>query len=149
MGGEGDVLYFDPFYFKDGKTPKPKYFIVLKITGSTTVLASLPSSLDYRPTTSSDAYGCIDVPEACFSCFVFKGGHPVATNGWAFPRDTFLYGQQIDEYEVAILHDIYPVAGLDYHIVGTLNDEAFRHLKQCFAESGSVKRRFRRLLTFD
>ncbi|SDG02103.1 hypothetical protein SAMN04487996_114155 [Dyadobacter soli] len=47
MGGEGDILYFDLFYFKNGKTPKAKYFIVLKTTGTTTVIASLPSSRDF------------------------------------------------------------------------------------------------------
>jgi hypothetical protein len=26
---EGTLLYFDPFVFKNGATPKPKYFIVL------------------------------------------------------------------------------------------------------------------------
>jgi len=29
---EGNIIYFDPFYFKNGNTAKRKYFIVLKNT---------------------------------------------------------------------------------------------------------------------
>jgi hypothetical protein len=149
MGGEGDILYFELFYFKNSNPPKAKYFIVLKIIGASTILASLPSSRDFRPTASSEAYGCIEVPEACFNCFVFKADLPVATNNWAFPLDTFVYGQQIDEYEIANLKDIYPVEGLDYQVVGRLKDTGFKDLKDCFCHSASVKRRFRRLLASD
>jgi len=31
---EGTLLYCDPFVFKNGATPKPKYFIVLANTDS-------------------------------------------------------------------------------------------------------------------
>jgi hypothetical protein len=33
---EGNIIYFDPFYFKNGNTAKPKYFLVFcfqKING--------------------------------------------------------------------------------------------------------------------
>ena len=146
MGEEGAILYFDPFFFKNGNASKPKYFIVSKVSETTSILASLPSSIDYRPAASSNSYGCMEIPEACFNCFVFQSGLPVATNDWAFPLDTFIYGQQIDEYNIATLRDIYPVQGLDYRILGKLKDAEFKHLKQCFAQSASVKRRFRRLL---
>lgn len=149
MGDEGNILYFDLFYFRNSSTPKAKYFIVVKTSGSTTILASLPSSRDFRPTSSSETYGCVEVPEACFNCYVFKGGFPVTADNWAFPLDTFVYGQQIDEYEIATLQDIYPVQGLDYKILGRLKDAEFRQLKACFVQSASVKRRFRRLLAAD
>jgi hypothetical protein len=149
MGGVGDILYFDLFHFKNGNTPKAKYFIVLKTTGATTILASLPSSRDFRPANSSETHGCVEVAEACFNCYVFKGGFPVTTHNWAFPLDTFVYGQQIDEYEIATLQDIYPLQGLDYKILGRLKDAEFQQLKNCFVQSASVKRRFRRLLATD
>nr|WP_295929626.1 hypothetical protein [uncultured Dyadobacter sp.] len=147
MGEEGDVLYFNPFYFKNGSASKPKYFIVLKVFNAQSLLASLPSSLDYRPAQSMVGYGCIEVPEACFNCFLFKAGHSVTINDWSFPLDTYLYGQQIDEYDIAVLKDIYPVEGLDYKIVGRLQDVIFKSLKDCFVTSASVKRKFRRLLS--
>lgn len=149
MGEEGDILYFDLFYFKNSSTPKAKYFVVLKSVGATTILASLPSSRDFRPIALAADYGCVEIPEACFNCFVFKAGVAVTTNNWAFPLDTFVYGQQIDEYEIATLQDIYPVPGLDYKIVGRLMKFEFTQLKTCFSQSASVKRRFRRLLATD
>jgi hypothetical protein len=30
MFDEGTIIYFDPFYFKNGNAAKPKYFVVLK-----------------------------------------------------------------------------------------------------------------------
>lgn len=47
MYQKGNIIYFTPFYFKNGNTPKPKYFVVLSVSESETILASLPSSRDY------------------------------------------------------------------------------------------------------
>ena len=41
---QGAILYFDPFIFPDGGSPKPKYFLVLKHVDDTLLLASLPTS---------------------------------------------------------------------------------------------------------
>lgn len=49
---EGKVLYFDPFYFKDKVGgQKPKYYIVLKKLVDEVVLATLPTSKDFVPST--------------------------------------------------------------------------------------------------
>lgn len=49
MYSEGNILYFDPFYFKNGAESKPKYFLVLKRIGDHAPLASLPSSKMHLP----------------------------------------------------------------------------------------------------
>lgn len=49
MFEEGNILYFNPFYFENGNQPKPKYFLVLKLTEDKAVLASLPTSHDHIP----------------------------------------------------------------------------------------------------
>ena len=146
MDKEGDILYFDPFYFKNGNKSKPKYFIILKVIEGKALLASLPSSLDFRPSTVLDNHGCIEIPEASFNCYIFQANYKVTTNNWAFPLDTYVYGQQIDEYEISILKDIYPVEGLDYKIIGTLLISEFEKLISCFKNSANVKRKFKRLL---
>ncbi|MBE9466023.1 hypothetical protein ACFP1I_00300 [Dyadobacter subterraneus] len=102
MDKEGDILYFDPFYFKNGNKSKPKYFIILKVIEGKALLASLPSSLDFRPSTFLDNHGGIEIPEASFNCYIFQANYKVTTNNWAFPLDTYVYGQQIDEYEISI-----------------------------------------------
>lgn len=147
MGNEGDILYFDPFYFTNGNSSKPKYFIILKLLGETSLLASLPSSKAFLPASIIKKHGCIDLEEACFNCYIFKARNVITTNQWSFPLDTYVYGQQIDEYEIAILKDIYPVQNLDYKIIGTLTDTEFRLLKECFATSANVKRKYKKLLS--
>lgn len=147
MDNEGAILFFNPFYFKNGNVSKPKYFIVLKALNGTTILASLPSSIDFRPTTDATSHGCVELPEARFNCYVFEAQRLVTTKGWAFPLNTFVYGQQIDEYELSVLKDIYPVEGLDYKIVGTLLTGEFQRMKDCFLKSASVKRKFRKMLS--
>lgn len=147
MGNEGDILYFDPFYFKNGNSSKRKYFIVLKIIGETSIIASLPSSKNFLPAKIIKKHGCIEVSEACFNCYIFEGKHIDTTNGWSFPLDTYVYGQQIDEYELSILKDIYPVQDLDFQIIGNLTAQEFTLLKDCFTKSSNVKRKYKRALS--
>lgn len=142
----GNIIYFDPFYFKDGSASKPKYFLVLKIIGSNVILASLPSSKDHLPRHLEINHGCLEVPEGNINCYVFKANNVVTTNNWAFPMDTFLYGQWLDEYEIVQLADIYPVDGIDYQVIGQLTGQELNKLIHCFTQSASVKRKFKRLL---
>ncbi len=60
---EGSVLYFNPFVFPDGGTPKSKYFIVLKHVGKKLLLASLPTSKDNVPSFITKFHGCIENPD--------------------------------------------------------------------------------------
>ncbi|MGF1565418.1 MAG: hypothetical protein ACFCUH_08625 [Flavobacteriales bacterium] len=49
MFQEATIVYFDPFYFKNGNVAKPKYFIVLKRFNEQQLLASLPTRKDAIP----------------------------------------------------------------------------------------------------
>jgi hypothetical protein len=143
----GQVLYFTPFYFKDASPSKPKYFIVLKVLdGGDVVLVSLPSSQRYLPSSVTVTHGCVEIPDACISCYIFEAKRPVTDGGWSFQLDTFLYGQYLDTYEVALLEEIYPIEGVDYEIIGKLTQQELRAVVQCFANSSSVKRKIKRLL---
>ncbi len=44
-----NILYFKPFYFKNGNAAKNKYFVVLSSQNDNTVLATLPTSKDHVP----------------------------------------------------------------------------------------------------
>ena len=146
MFTQGAILFFDPFHFKNSNPAKAKYFIVLAVTPTNTVLATLPSSKDFVPAGQTIEHGCVEIEAANFNCYIFPAGQPVATNGWAFPRNTFVYGQQLDEYDVADMQSRYPVEGLDYEIVGQLTSAEFGRLRTCLAASASVKRKFRKML---
>jgi hypothetical protein len=143
----GKLIYFDPFYFKDGSTSKPKYFLVLKVVDSLVILVSLPSSVDHLPRMIDIDHGCIEIPEGCINCYVFKANVAITVHGWGFPLDTFLYGQWIDEYEIELLMDIYPLEGVDYKIIGELTPHELTDVIDCFSKSAAVKRKYRRLLS--
>lgn len=102
MYEEGMILLFHPFIFKNGATPKDKFFIVLKKLDGHILLASLPTSKDHVPTDLGVRHGCIDLPERTFNAFVFLSGQNVATQidgtSFAFKKDTFIYGADLDVY---------------------------------------------------
>lgn len=147
MYSEGTIIYFTPFYFKDGTPSKPKYFIVLKSLSSSLVLVSLPTSQQYLPQQIPVSHGCLEIPEQCINCYIIKAQQVITTNNWSFELDTFLYGQWLDEYSVEILSDIYAIEGIDYHIIGKLTDTEYRKIIQCFSGSSSVKRKYKRILS--
>lgn len=55
---EGTLLYCEPFVFKNGATPKPKYCIVLGQIGDKVMMVSLPTSKDHVPADAMMERGC-------------------------------------------------------------------------------------------
>ena len=98
---EGSVLYFNPFVFPDGGTPKPKYFIVLKHVGEKLLLASLPTSKDNVPSFITKSHGCIENPDINFNCYYFDPTITVCDNGFSFPTETYVYGFRLKEFDAS------------------------------------------------
>lgn len=145
---EGNIIYFDPFYFPEGKSaPKSKYLIVLKKTDSDGVLASLPTTKDSIPAADVIAHGCIELPRINFNCFVISKDMVVTQCGKQLPRTSHIYGPQIDTYEIQMLESVYPNEGSDYYIFGKMRDDVFEDLRQCLITSRVVKRKFKRMLS--
>jgi hypothetical protein len=84
--------------------------------------------------------------EACINCYIFQANRPITKGGWAFPMNTFLYGQWLDDFPLTVLRANYQIEGVDYEIVGELTDEELRNVIHCFAHSANVKRKYKRLL---
>ena len=108
MFEEGTIIYFDPFYFKNGNTAKPKYFVVLKNQDGQNILASLPTRTDSIPQKEEIDNGCIELPSINLNCFVISNEIEVTECGKMFDFKTHIYGHQIDVYEVEFLKEIYP-----------------------------------------
>jgi len=143
----GKLIYFDPFYFKNKDDSSPKFFLVLKVIDSNAILASLPSSKKHLPSTLELQHGCLEMPDACINCYIFKAGKQVTKDGWCFELDTMLYGNWIDDYQVETLTEKYPIEGVNYEIKGEILDEELTNIINCFANSKTVKRKYKRLLT--
>ncbi len=147
MFQEGVIIYFDPFYFKNGNPAKPKYFVVLKNLKNQAVLASLPTSKDFIPEKEEIEEGCIELPDINLNCFVISKYTEITDCGKRFDFKTFVYGHQIDDYEIEFLKEIYPIENTDYVIWGKMKKALFESLTKCLKNSKSVKKKYRKLLS--
>jgi hypothetical protein len=142
----GNILYFTPFYFKNGNKAKPKYFVILKEIDGESILASLPTRKDSIPENEVIERGCVELPDINLNCFVFSPEIEVTKCNKFFDFKTHIYGYQIDSYKIEDLNDIYRIEETDYVIFGEMKDEIFSQLIDCLKDSKAVKRKFIRLL---
>lgn len=141
---EGKVLYFDPFYFKDKVGgQKPKYYIVLKKLVDEVVLATLPTSKDFVPSTIEKVHGCMEHPEINFNCYYFAAGQSVCTNGFGFPVETYVYGYRLQTHVLADFEKQVEDGKTVISEKGQLTNEEFLAIVDCLRKSPAVKRAFR------
>lgn len=141
MFDEGQLLRFEPFAFKNGREPKAKFFAVLKHMDETLVMASLPTSKNHVPDSMAVNHGCVNIPENCMSVFVFAPGQPI-TDGFSFPLPTYIYGEQVDEYEVSFLNQMESTMTS----LGQIKPELMQELLDCLKGSSTIKRKYKRIL---
>jgi hypothetical protein len=134
---EGTLLYCDPFVFKNGATPKPKFFIVLANTDDGVMLASLPTSKDHVPGDAEVVRGAVNIPERGVNAYVFEAGDKVTEN-FAFPRRTFVYGEQVDDYTEEDINAM----GSTIQNLGVLKPEILADLKACLKQATNIKRKY-------
>lgn len=146
MFSEGDILYFSPFYFKNGNKAKNKYFVVLKNIGNKALLAVLPTRKDSIPDSMMIDSGCVEASGINFNCFVFSEHTEVTECGKCFDFRTHLYGSQIDDYDISFINNLYPHKDKDYVLWGRMKVELYEALIDCFCKSSVVKRKYRREL---
>ena len=151
MFKEGNILYFEPFYFENGNTPKPKYFLVLKEVDNQLILASLPTSHDHIPSNMSKVHGCIDDSTINFNCYYFKAGKDIAFydvggETFSFPRDTYVYGYRIAFFDLELFKKQIKEHLSMVTLKGRLFETEMQELLDCLRKSASVKRSFRKLL---
>lgn len=143
MFEEGNIVYFTPFYFPNGKSaPKPKYCIILKSIKGETIIASLPTRTDSIPNGITIQTGCIEMPSINLNSFIFDTATEITECGKYFDFETFVYGHQLDFYSIDLFNDIYRIEGTDYEIFGKLKQHLFESLLTCLRNSKSVKKKF-------
>ena len=146
MFTEGEIIYFDPFYFKNGNTAKEKYCLILKVVGTQSIVASLPTRKDGIPVAHEEKTGCVELPDINLNCFVIPAERVVTSNGKSFPFKTHLYGHELDTYDQNLMKELYVIEGTDYVRWGQMLPELFSEILTCFKNSGSVKRGIKKLL---
>lgn len=140
------VIYFNEFFFKNGNTSKPKYLIILGRVEDKTIVASLPTRTNNAPGLVTEQHGCINHDDRCFNCYAFEAGREICENGFSFDLPTFIYGNQVEDYEIEIMEDVYSIPGVDYEEMGVLTENEFQAILDCIRNSSSTKRKIKRLL---
>ncbi len=144
---ERQVLYFRPFYFKNGDAPKNKFLVILKNIDGISIVASLPTKVNNAQTLINIPHGCVNIEERQLSCYIFEAGRPVCENGYAFKLPTHMYGDQINDYELKALTKGNTIKeGVEYDVVGLLTQSEFNDIYKCLSENNSTKNRIKRLL---
>ena len=146
MFEERMVLYISPFYFKNGNTSKNKFFIILKSVEDKLIIGSLPTSKNKVPSLITKKHGCNNDNERMFNCYSFSPDKTITDNGFCFPKPTFIYGNDVEDYASEIIQEIYKVEGIDYEIKGRLTDDEYDAIIKCIKLSSAVRRGIKRLL---
>ena len=150
MFEEGNLLLFRPFLFKNGATPKDKFFVVLKELEGNILLASLPTSKDHVPSDMEVKHGCLDMPERFVNVFVFLSDEEIAFKDdgirFSFRKNTFIYGADLDVYPTSQFNLQERMAQTVIEKIGKLDDDIFNELVSCLAGSKAVKNKFRKML---
>lgn len=143
---QGGILYFDPFIFPDGGSPKPKYFLVLKHIDDTLLLASLPTSKDHIPEYIEKRHGCIERSDISFNCYYFDPSVIICDNGFSFPVETYVYGFRLQTFKLndLLLQEVTDETKIEE--CGILNNSEYQALILCLTNSPEVKRGYRKLL---
>ena len=92
-------------------------------------------------TALSLASGCVDIPERGVNAFVFNPSNQV-TSSFSFPRPTFVYGEQVDEYEQKYLDEM----GGTVERLGQIDPVMFQAIKDCIKKARLLRRKYRNLL---
>ena len=137
----GELIKFSPFVFKNGNQPKTKYCIVLGQIDDKVMMVSLPTSKDHVPSDVMVERGCVDISERGVNAFVFSPNDQV-TSSFSFPRPTFVYGEQVDEYEQKYLDEM----GSKVEQLGQIDSVLFQALKDCVKKARLLRRKYRKLL---
>ena len=144
---QGAILYFDPFIFPDGGSPKPKHFLVLKRMDDTLLLASLPTSKDHIPEYIEKRHGCIERSDIGFNCYYFDPSVVIWDNGFSFPIETYVYGFRLQTFNLndMLLQEVTGETTIEE--CGILTANEYRAIIQCLTNSPEVKRGYRKLLS--
>lgn len=138
---QGQLLKYTPFTFKNGANPKPKYFIVLGLMNEDVVIASLPTSKDHIPDCMATVTGCVNDMERNVNAYIFSEGMPV-TDTFSFPRKTFVYAEQVDEYSCKYLSNMHS----EIDVLGLIFPELLKDIIDCLLSSCMLKRKYRNVL---
>lgn len=151
MFKEGRLLYFEPFFFKNGNLPKNKYFLVIKDVDGELLLASLPTSQDHIPQGMDIRNGIYEIPNSRLSAFVFIAGkeiatHPSTKRRFSFSKNTFIYAEELDTYPESFFIEQVSQGKTKISIIGDIDKPIYDDIVSFLHGSCTIRRKYRKLL---
>ena len=144
MFKEGHIYRFKSFVFRHGDSPKEKYFIVLKEIEDRLIIGTLPTRTNKIPVFVNIEHGCVYIEESQYNCYLFQKNKSICENDFCFDMTTFIYGDDLEYYEIEKMLSNYPDEGKDYITMGKLINTEFNSILDCFRKSNAVKRGIRK-----
>ena len=141
----GQIIYFNSFQFKNGNTPKTKFFIILANIDNKIIIASLPTRTNTVPSFVTINHGCINIDERCYNSYLFEKDKVIGEKGFSFDMTTFVYGDQVEDYKLDLLESNY-IEGIDYIVIDRMIKTEFDSIINCFKNSNSVKFKIKKQL---
>lgn len=141
----GQIIYFTSFQFKNGNSPKAKYFIVLGNHDNKVIIGSLPTRSNTVPSFITINHGCINIDERCYNSYLFEKDKIIGKAGFSFDMTTFIYGDQVEDYLLEYLESNY-IEEIDYRVLDELVREEFEAIIKCLKNSDSVKFKIKKRL---
>lgn len=148
----GNLLFFKPFYFKNGAPPQNKFMVVLgQDANGNTLLASLPTSKDHVPSDIEVKGGCIEIPDRQVNVYVFLADENITipqdgSTSFSFDVNTFIYGADLDTYPITTFQQQIADKLSEVELRGRITDDYFTALKECLKNSKMVKNKYKRIL---
>ena len=142
-----DLYYIYNFKFSDGST-KNKYLLVLSDSDSENkIILSLPTSIGRVPDhLEKGQSGCINCDKSHFNCYrILKDVIVTKKSGYTFPRDTYIYGEWIQNWNTTTLKLDYSVEGIDFEYLGKVKTNHLKDILECFVSSIKVKRKYKKI----
>ena len=73
---------------------------------------------------------------------MYQTGELIKFSPFRFPRPTFVYGEQVDEYEQKYLDEM----GSTVEQLGQIEPSLFKAIKDCLKKARLLRRKYRQLL---
>lgn len=141
------LLYINPFYFKDGTTPKPKYCLVIDADQDGFIIVNLPSSKVRFPYPEVNIKpGCIELKDVGMKFFCLQKDVCYTDTEHIFSQDTFLYPRWVDEWDLKIFEKSYGKEGQNYRYCGKVNENTFLDILYCLSKAPDIKKGMSRKL---
>ncbi len=141
MLSSGNILHIENFEFRNGSS-KDKFLIIIGNSGNDYVVINLTSSQVYV-NDQDIVCGCILTENK--HCYHFPAKKVIGINGFAFPKNTFVYFNQLAPIKAELISKKY-IDTKQAKLVDNLVEGEYNELVYCAYKGDQVNKRIKLIL---